>query len=111
MPEIEYEPRVIGAQPVDREKIPFFTIGEDTYYVPKVIPQNIAIKALEVFRSEGEYAIASWLCEEVLGEDAYLALRDCEDITPEDLDWLFTELSKRALGPMEKALGKRKNGR
>jgi len=111
MPATDIQPRVIGAEPIDKEKIPFFVIGETTYYVPKVIGQNIALKALEVFRNEGDYAIANWLVEEVLGEDAYEALRDCEDITPEDLEWLFDELSKRALGPMEKALGKRRNGR
>ena len=111
MSEAGIEPRVIGAKKRDEEKIPFFEIDDVVYYVPKQIPQNIAIKALEVFRDEGELAIASWLCQEVLGDDAYEALRDCEDITPQDLEWLFDELSKRALGPMEKALGKRRKGR
>lgn len=91
--------------------IPFFVIGDETYYVPKVIPKNIAIKALEIFRNEGEVAIASWLCVEVLGEDAYEALRDCDDMTDADLEWVFDELSTRALGPLEKALGKRRRGR
>jgi hypothetical protein len=105
------EPRVIGAEKRDQERVPFFVIDDVTYYVPKVVPRNISIKALEIFRDEGEMAIASWLCQEVLGEEAYAALRDCEDLTDEDLRFVFDELTTRALGPLEKALGKRKSGR
>jgi hypothetical protein len=105
------EPRVIGAKKRDQELVPFFEINDVTYYVPKVVPRNISIKALEIFRNEGDMAIANWLCMEVLGAEAYEALRDCEDMTDEDLAWVFDELSTRALGPLEKALGKRRNGR
>jgi hypothetical protein len=111
VPEETVEPRVLGTKKVDRELIPFFVIDDVTYYVPKVVPKNIAVKALEVFRNEGQLAIANWLCVEVLGEDAYEALRDCEDLSDEDITYVFDELSTRALGPLEKALGKRKRGR
>ena len=111
MSEQAVQPRVIGAEKVSKERIPFIEIDGTVYTVPKIIPKNIAIKALEIFRNEGDMAIASWLCQEVLGDEAYDALYNCEDMTDEDLKWVFDELSDRALGPLEKALGKRKRGR
>lgn len=104
-------PRKLGAEKIERKRIDFFEIGDTTYTRLDPIPKNIALKALAVFRKEGDYAIADWLLETVLGADAYQAVQDCEDITEDDLDWLFNELSAAVLGSLEKALGKSGNGR
>ena len=102
------EVRALGQQGnllEDRE--PFFTLDGEEYTIPKRIPSRIALQVLEKMEA-GDSDLTQFLLDEVLGGGAYDALRD--SVSMAELGWVFNQVSERALGELEKAQGKSRNG-
>ena len=104
------EVRALGQQGnllEDRE--PFFTLDGEEYTIPKRIPSRIALQVLEKMEA-GDSDLTQFLLDAVLGGGAYDALRDSDSVSMAELGWVFTQVNERALGELEKAQGKSRNG-
>jgi hypothetical protein len=91
----------------DRE--PFFELDGEQYTIPKKIPSRVALQVLEKMEA-GDADLTQFLLDEVLGEGAYDALRDSDSVSMAELAWVFEQVNERALGELEKAQGKSRNG-
>lgn len=57
---------------------PAFTIDGRVFSVPVEVKAQVAIRYMDHCRKRGENFGLSWLLEEVLGQDAYEALLECD---------------------------------
>lgn len=88
---------------------PFFELDGNTYTIPLKIPSRIALQVLEKMEA-GDSDLTQFLLDEVLGGGAYDALRDSDSVSMAELGWVFEQVNERALGELEKAQGKSRNG-
>lgn len=69
----------------DADRVELFTVTRDgkptTYSMPNEPFPGLALQYLKRARREGEAIAASWLLEQVLGEDGYDALAAEPDVT------------------------------
>ncbi len=85
----------------DVAKEPLFTLNGTTYEIPSVIGAEIALQALERFRSEAELAVIAWMMETVLGKDAWKALRNAEGLHPADLAAVIEAVREKTMAVIE----------
>ena len=104
------EVRVLGgAGNLSEDREPFFILDGTEYSIPKKIPSRVALQVLEKME-DGDSDLTQFLLDEVLGGGAYDALRESDSVSMEELGWVFTQVNERALGELEKAQGKSRNG-
>lgn len=75
--------------------------GDADYFMPRRIPAGFSLQALEEMQEMGEVAAAAWLLKEVLGEDAYDALKGDPDLEPEQLEQIVSTVTQHVMGQME----------
>lgn len=95
------EPVEIGKTKVKVERVPLFVIDGVTYTIPKKPRPNIGLKYMRVLKKEGQEIAIAGLLEDMLGEDGYAALTECEDLTEEEFQAVMDLVSKLALGDKE----------
>lgn len=83
------------------EKEPLFSLDGTVFEVPKVIGAEIALEALERFRSEPELAVIAWMMEEVLGKGAWKALRSAKGLDPKDLASVIEAVREKTMAVIE----------
>lgn len=88
------------------DRVVLFYIDDVPYDVPKTIPKSAALKVLRVMRTQGQEAAMQLTMELMLGEDAYEALMECDDVTDEQLETIVTTCSRLMFGKAENAAGK-----
>jgi hypothetical protein len=85
------------------EREPFFTLDGVEYTIPKVIGAELALQALERFRTEPELAVIAWMMEAVIGKDAWKALRNAKGLDPKDLAAVIEAVRERTMAPLDDA--------
>jgi hypothetical protein len=90
---------------VDREMVDLFSIDDVTYQMPKRVGANIALGYMKLVRTHGQEAAIGWALEKVLGEDAYTALMNCDEVTAEDLETIMKVVHDNVMGAVENPKG------
>ena len=83
------------------EREPLFSIDGTAYTIPKVVPGNLSLQAIERMRTESEYAVIAWIMETMLGKQAYRALLDCKAVKPSQLRAITEICRAKMLGELE----------
>jgi hypothetical protein len=83
----------------DRE--PLFTIDDQEYTVPKKVPANVGLRAVDTVARLGEADGTRWLMVLMLGEDGWKALMDCDGLEPADLQAIQEVLRAKVFGDLE----------
>lgn len=83
------------------ERVPLFYIDDTEYSVAKKPGVNVGLQFMHLHRTEGETAAVDYLLGKLLGEDGYRALREYEDLTPEQFQQITEIATKLTLGAME----------
>lgn len=100
----DFEPIQITTSPLDPDAEPdrvhVFSIDDEAFYMPADIPPAVGLRYMDVARSKGESAAQAYLLEAVLGEDAYQALINCDDVTSEQLEAIGDAIARAAFGPL-----------
>lgn len=87
------------------EGIPVFAIDGEVYTMPSVISASFALGVIDRMRTESEDQIIGWMLEEVLGAEAYDALKGCKSLKPEHLRDIMRHVSEHVNGAMETVRG------
>jgi hypothetical protein len=94
----------------DRKMEDLFSIDGVTYQIPARVGANITLGYLRLARTNGDAAAIGWAAEKVLGEKAYTALMECDDLTQDDMDAVFAVVHVKIMGAMEAGKGKGPRG-
>lgn len=86
---------------VEAEQVELFSIDGKSYTIANKPRLNVALKSLKLARKEGEEAAAAYMLEAVLGEEAFDALTEYEDLTPEVFQAIFQAAQKVVFGGLE----------
>lgn len=101
------EPTVVKIKSRDKnqpvETVPVFEIDDVVYSMPARVPGSIALQLIERMAEEGELVAVIWAFRKVLGDEAYEALRDCDDVEPEQMTEILDGVSDRILGVLEES--------
>jgi hypothetical protein len=92
----------------ERQAVDLFSIDGQVYQMPVKVGANIALGYMKLVRTHGQEAAMGWALEKVLGEDAYNALMECDDVEPEDLEAIMKAVHDNVMGAVEVPKGKRK---
>lgn len=83
------------------ESVELFSIDGASYSIPKKPRVNLALRYLKMARESGADAASAYLLEQLVGEDAYTALMNYEDLTQETLQAIMVAAQKVTLGGLE----------
>lgn len=88
------------------EQLELFSIDGKSYGIPNKPRLNVALKTLKLLRTQGEDAASAYMLEAVIGEAAFEALTDYEDLTPETFQAIIMAAQKVVFGGLEAPKGK-----
>jgi len=88
------------------ETVVLFSIDGVDYTIPKKPRVNIALRYLKMAREEGPEAAQGYLLEALVGEEAYEALMNFDDLDSETLGAIAEAAQKLTLGGLEAPKGK-----
>jgi len=91
----------IDSNDVNTEVKELFSIDGRIYTMPVEVSASVALQYLHVARAEGETASISWVMEEVLGTEAYDALRKCRALKPHQLQAVIKVVTETVMGALE----------
>lgn len=101
----EFQPVSLTATAVeeDIEKFLLFSITQDDgsvdeYFIPKVAPVSLTLKVLRVLGNKGEMLAGAYLIEQILGEEGYEALINCEGLTGDALEQITQAAMSTVVG-------------
>lgn len=83
------------------ERIPVFAIDDTVYTMPAKVPGGLSLQLVEMMTEIGELAAVIWVFRKLLGDEAYEALRDSEDVSQEQMETIINTVSDRVLGGLE----------
>jgi hypothetical protein len=89
------------------ETIHVFSIDGVEYHMPAHPPANIGLRFTDIIGTEGGPAAQAWLFREMLGDDGYEALLECEDITDEQIEKIGEMVGDVALAAAKDKQGNR----
>lgn len=89
----------------EEERVELFRLNGQAYTVPAKPRVNASLQLLRDTRKHGVELAQLMLLEKMLGQEAYDALCDFEDLKPEDLKALSEACAKLSLGSLESAAG------
>lgn len=87
-----------------------FSINGVTYQIPALVGANISLGYMKLARERGDMIAIGWAAEKVLGEKAYTALMECDDLTQDDLEAVLSVVHTKLMGAMEVGKGKGPRG-
>jgi hypothetical protein len=82
-------------------RIPLFSIDGVEYSIPARPRLNVALQFMHMTRTQGDGAAMDVLLEKLLGTDGYRALREYDDLTPEQFAKITAIASEVTLGALE----------
>lgn len=94
----------------EREMVDLFSIDGTVYQMPKRVGANVALGYMKLVRTHGQEAAMGWALEKVLGADAYDALMDCDEVSPEDLEIIMRAVHENVMGAVENPKGSGQRG-
>ncbi|MGW3421287.1 hypothetical protein [Streptomyces phaeochromogenes] len=99
------EPVVIGQNKKPAEKVTLFILNDVEYQVPKKVDPRIGLRFAERLaeaQTENDQMVAQLtFVKELLGVEAYRALMDDPEVSPEDFDAVLELLQQVGLGKSE----------
>ena len=81
--------------------VELFRLGGRVFTIPEKNRVNIALKYLCMAKTNSEEAAGQWMLEQLLGQDAYMALMDFDDLEAEQLTAILGAAQKVVLGSLE----------
>ena len=87
------------------EKLELFSIDGKSYYIDNKPRINVALKTLKLLRTEGEEAAMAFMMEAAIGEEAFDALTEYDDLTPETFQAIVQAAQKVVFGGLEAPKG------
>ncbi|HEY0774147.1 MAG TPA: hypothetical protein VGD51_08705 [Nocardioidaceae bacterium] len=104
--EIDLTPiRISTKDAAEVEMEPLFYIDDQEYQIPKRLPASLSLRYLRVLREEGQEAAAGEVLERVLGDEAYTALMECDEVDGKQLKRIMRIVEHKALGQLEDESG------
>lgn len=91
----------IDSNAVNTEVKDLFSIDGQVYTMPVEVSASVALQMLHIARTEGQEAAISWTMEEVLGTEAYDALRKCRALKSHQLQAVIKVVTETVMGAME----------
>jgi myo-inositol catabolism protein IolC len=91
----------IDSNAVNTEVKDIFSIDGRWYTMPVEVSASVALQMLHIARTEGQEAAISWTMEEVLGTEAYDALRNCRALKSHQLQSIIKVVTETVMGAME----------
>jgi hypothetical protein len=98
-------PEQVEAEGDQSPGIPLFSIDGQQYYMPERIGTNLLLKILRVVRQQGIEIAMAELLERVIGEDAYTALMEYDDLTEDQLKAVMDRVQHYTMGKLEAMTG------
>lgn len=83
------------------EMIDLFEIDGEMYQIPAKPMINMVLKYLNMARKESQDNAVGWLLEQMVGEEAYAALMDFDDLTSDQLKTIMMVVEEVAMGALE----------
>ena len=83
------------------ERVPLFYIDDREYTIPKRPRMNIALEFMHLARERNDSAAMDYLLEKLLGKEGYQALRDYDDLTPQQFQQITDIATRLTLGALE----------
>lgn len=83
------------------ERVPLFYIDDVEYTVAKRPNVNVGLQMMHLFRTQGEAAAQDYVLEKMIGSEGYAALREYDDLTPQQFKHIAQVVVKLALGSLE----------
>jgi hypothetical protein len=94
----------------DRKMVDLFSIDDAVYQMPVKVGANIALGYMRMVRTHGQEAAMGWALEKVLGTDAYVALMNCDEVEPQDLETIMQAVHDNVMGAVENPKGRGSRG-
>lgn len=91
---------------VEAEQIELFSIDGKSYTIPNKPRLNVALKTLKLVRTQGEEAASAFMLEAVIGEEAFEALTEYDDLDAETFQQIILAAQKIVFGGLEAPKGK-----
>lgn len=86
---------------VDEERVPLFYIDDVEYCIPKRPRMNVALQYMHLAKDQGDAVAADYLLGSLLGEDGYRALREYDQLTPEQFQQITAIATRQTMGALE----------
>lgn len=91
----------IDSNAVNTEVKDLFSIDGKVYTMPVEVSASLALQMLHEARTAGQESAISWVMEEVLGKEAYDALRNCRALKAHQLQAVIKVVTETVMGAME----------
>lgn len=88
------------------EEIELFSIDGVSYTIPNKPRLNVALKTLKLANTVGQDAAMVYMMEAAIGEEAFEALLDYDDLDQETLQAIMAAAQKVVFGGLEGPKGK-----
>lgn len=101
-----FEPIVITKATEPIEEVLLFSITEDDgerrdFYIPKKVKFAFSLRFMEMVEERGENAAGIWMLRQLLGDEGYEAIRDCDDVTQEQFERIVEIATAIVAGPAQ----------
>jgi len=80
---------------------PLFEIDGTVYTIPVTVGAEVALEAMERSRVEPDTAVTAWCVEQVIGKEAWKALRAVKNLPKETVMGIMEICRERVMGGME----------
>lgn len=97
--------RLTTSKDSSEKRVPVFYIDDVEYTIPARPRMNIALQFMHNSRELGDSQAMDYLLGKLLGEDGYRALREYDDLTPEQFAQITEIASRLTLGALEPPKG------
>jgi len=98
-------------QAAAEKRVPLFTIDGVEYSMPAEPPAFVVLAYLKTVREKGDDVAAYELLENMLGEEAYEALRNCKTATVSDLAAITRIVGEHSVGAIAAGRGNSRGAR
>lgn len=89
----------------DVEQVVLFSIDGKEYTIPNKPRLNVALKTLKIARESGEEAAMAFMMEKAIGEEAFEALTDYDDLDVDTFKAIISAAQKVVFGGLESPKG------
>jgi hypothetical protein len=93
--------RLTTSPQVDEERVPLFYIDDVEYCIPKRPRMNIALQYMHLAKDQGDAVATDYLLGSLLGEEGYRALREFDQLTPEQFQHITAIATRQTMGALE----------
>ncbi|MEV8610298.1 hypothetical protein AB0383_20625 [Amycolatopsis sp. NPDC051373] len=100
---LDRKENVDAIQAIIDDREPLFSIGDETFTIPKKAPAAWTIMATKLALEAGDNQAVEYALQKMLGEDGYKALAACETLTLADFQVIRDAVIDRVFGASPKS--------